>query len=68
MPASVCVCVCVCSYALQLARRGWVEACRQNRELKKGLNIVNGKVVHKGVHQDYPKYAYVDVNDMLKAN
>lgn len=36
-------------YAIQLADLGWQEACRRNNALKKGLNIVAGKVVYKGV-------------------
>ncbi|MGB4838227.1 MAG: alanine dehydrogenase [Saprospiraceae bacterium] len=36
-------------YALQLAGKGWKQACKDNSELKLGLNIVNGKVVYKGV-------------------
>ena len=36
-------------YALQLADKGWQRACRENRELLEGLNIVGGKVVYKGV-------------------
>ena len=36
-------------YALQLADKGWEKACRDNKELKKGLNIVGGKVVYKSV-------------------
>lgn len=36
-------------YALQLANLGWKTACSQNLELQKGLNIVDGKVVYKGV-------------------
>ena len=36
-------------YALQLANKGWQKACRDNEELKKGLNVVNGKIVYKGV-------------------
>ena len=36
-------------YALQLANLGWKVACRDNLELRKGLNIVDGKVVYKGV-------------------
>lgn len=36
-------------YALQLADKGWKKACTQNEELKKGLNVVNGKVLYKGV-------------------
>lgn len=36
-------------YALQLAGKGWKQACKDSLELKKGLNIINGKVVYKGV-------------------
>ncbi len=36
-------------YALQLADKGWQAACRENKELEKGLNIANGKVLYKGV-------------------
>ena len=36
-------------YAIQLANKGWKKACAENEELKKGLNVVNGKVVYKGV-------------------
>ena len=36
-------------YAIQLADKGWQKACRENVALTKGLNIINGKVVYKGV-------------------
>lgn len=36
-------------YALQLANKGWEKACNENTELKKGLNIVNGKIAYKAV-------------------
>ncbi|HSD06062.1 alanine dehydrogenase [Flavobacterium sp.] len=36
-------------YALQLANKGWQKACSENEELKKGLNIANGKILYKGV-------------------
>jgi alanine dehydrogenase len=36
-------------YAIQLANKGWIKACKENEELKKGLNVVNGKIVYKGV-------------------
>ena len=36
-------------YAIQLADKGWQQACRDNHPLKLGLNVVNGKVVYKGV-------------------
>ncbi len=36
-------------YALQLANQGWKRACLNNEELRKGLNILKGKVVYQGV-------------------
>jgi alanine dehydrogenase len=52
-------------YAVQLANKGWKKACEENEELKKGLNIANGKVVYKGVAEawDLP---YHDVESVLK--
>ncbi|WP_348798516.1 alanine dehydrogenase [Flavobacterium adhaerens] len=36
-------------YAIQLANKGWQKACAENEELRKGLNIANGKILYKGV-------------------
>jgi alanine dehydrogenase len=36
-------------YTLQLANMGWKAACLANEDLKKGLNVVLGEVVYKGV-------------------
>ncbi|MBE6181398.1 MAG: alanine dehydrogenase [Rikenellaceae bacterium] len=36
-------------YAIQLANKGWRQACKDNAELAKGLNVVEGKVVYKSV-------------------
>ena len=36
-------------YALQLANKGWRKACADNEELRRGLNVVEGKVVYKEV-------------------
>ena len=40
-------------YALQLANKGWKKACNENEELKKGLNIANGKIVYRGVAESW---------------
>lgn len=40
-------------YALKLADLGWEKACAQNEDLKKGLNIVNGKIVYKAVAEAF---------------
>src|SRR6478609_7905409 len=36
-------------YAVKLAGQGWKKACNENPDLKKGLNVINGKVVYKAV-------------------
>lgn len=36
-------------YAIQLANKGWKKACSENKALREGLNIVEGKVVYKAV-------------------
>ncbi len=51
-------------YALQLANKGWKKACTENEELKKGLNVVDGKVVYKGVAEAFD-LKYTDVKDVL---
>ena len=51
-------------YAIQLANKGWKTACRENEELKKGLNVVEGKVVYKGVSEAFG-LEYTPVDDIL---
>jgi len=51
-------------YALQLANKGWQNACSANEELMKGLNVVKGAVVFKGV-SDAWNLPYTDVNEVL---
>ncbi|MEI8271878.1 MAG: alanine dehydrogenase [Paludibacter sp.] len=36
-------------YALKLANEGWEKACNLHEDLRKGLNIVQGKIVFKAV-------------------
>ena len=40
-------------YAIQLANKGWVDACKENEELKLGLNVIKGDVVYKGVSEAF---------------
>lgn len=51
-------------YALQLANKGWKKACQDNQPLKLGLNVVNGKVVYKGVAEAFD-LPYTDVDSVL---
>lgn len=36
-------------YAIKLAEQGWKKACSTDETLKKGLNVIKGDVVYKGV-------------------
>lgn len=36
-------------YALKLAEKGWREACKEDRSLELGLNVVDGKIVYPAV-------------------
>ena len=51
-------------YALQLANKGWQKACQDNLPLRKGLNVVNGKVVYQGVADAFG-LDHVDVNSVI---
>ena len=51
-------------YVLQLADKGWRKACKDNKELLEGLNVVSGKVVYKGVAEAW-NLPYTPVEDVL---
>jgi len=51
-------------YAIKLADKGWKQACKEDAHLKNGLNVVQGKVVHKGVSDAFGD-PLSDVNDCL---
>jgi len=51
-------------YALQLANKGWKQACHDNLPLRKGLNVVNGKVVYQGVADAF-NLDYTSVEDVI---
>ncbi len=51
-------------YAIQLANKGWKQACADNTELKKGLNVVKGQVVYQGVAEAF-NLAYTQVDAVL---
>ncbi|TRX62122.1 alanine dehydrogenase [Fulvivirga sp. M361] len=40
-------------YAIALANKGWKEACKQNEELKLGLNIIHGEIVYEAVSEAF---------------
>lgn len=51
-------------YAIQLATKGWKQACKDDKALKLGLNVVGGKVVYKGVADAFGLES-VDVETVL---
>lgn len=40
-------------YAIQLADKGWKQACADNKPLSLGLNVVSGKVVYQAVAEAF---------------
>lgn len=40
-------------YAIQLANKGWKQACKDNKELEKGLNVVHGDIVYEAVAETF---------------
>ncbi len=40
-------------YGLELADKGWERAIKENPHLKKGVNVANGDVTHKGVAEAF---------------
>jgi alanine dehydrogenase len=40
-------------YAIQLADKGWKQACKDDASLAKGVNIVDGKITFKGVAEAF---------------
>ena len=51
-------------YALQLADKGWKKALKENTDLAKGANIINGKVTYKGVADAFD-LEYTDIDTLL---
>jgi len=51
-------------YAVQIANKGWRKAMRENKEVKLGANVVNGKITYKGVSDAFDM-AYVDIDSLL---
>lgn len=51
-------------YAIQLAEKGWKKACADSPELRLGLNVVDGKVVYKGVSEAF-NLPYTPVEEIL---
>ncbi len=52
-------------YALQIANKGYKQACQENPALLKGINVVGGIVTYQGVALAH-NLPYKDANDILQ--
>ena len=53
------------NFALELANKGWKTACIENEALRKGLNIIDGRVVYKQVAEVFD-LVYTDVSSLIE--
>jgi len=51
-------------YAVALARKGWKQACTDDAALRLGVNVVDGRVTHRGVADAFDMPCH-DVEDSL---
>jgi len=51
-------------YAIKLANQGWKKASQESMELRKGLNVIQGKVVYKAVADSF-NLPFTDVKEFL---
>jgi alanine dehydrogenase len=51
-------------YAVEIANKGWKKAMRENTEIKRGANVINGKVTYKGVAEAFD-IEYTDIDSLL---
>jgi alanine dehydrogenase len=40
-------------YVLEIADKGFKRAMKENRSLRKGLNVIDAKIVHEGVAEAF---------------
>ena len=52
-------------YALQLADKGWRDACRANHPLALGLNTIGGAITCRGVAAAFPDLPSADLDEAL---
>ncbi|MCG8635036.1 MAG: alanine dehydrogenase, partial [Desulfobacterales bacterium] len=51
-------------YAIEIANKGWKKAMQENKEIKLGANVINGKVVYKAVAEAFD-LDYTPVEEFL---
>ena len=51
-------------YAVEIANKGFEKAVKTNNEVRRGLNIIDGKIVYKGVAEAFG-FDYHDINTII---
>ncbi len=51
-------------YAVEIANKGYEKAVKTNHEIKLGLNVIDGKIVYKGVSDAFD-FKYHDVDSII---
>ncbi len=51
-------------YAVEIANKGWKKAMKENKEIKLGANVINGKVTYKGVSDAFG-LDYTPIDELL---
>mgnify|MGYP001146249094 CR=1 FL=1 len=51
-------------YAVEIANKGWKSAMAENREIKRGANVIHGKITYKGVAEAFG-LEYVPIDGLL---
>ncbi len=51
-------------YAVQIADKGWKKACKDNVEIARGVNIIDGKVTYQAVAEAFG-LTYTPISDIL---
>lgn len=51
-------------YAAEIANKGWKQSMRDNPEIKRGANVINGKITYQGVSDAFG-LEYFPIDDLL---
>jgi alanine dehydrogenase len=52
------------SYAVEIANKGWKQAMQDNKEIRLGANVINGKITCKGVSEAFDM-PYTPIDDLI---
>ncbi len=51
-------------YAIEIANKGWKKAMQENKEIKRGANVIQGKITYKGVAEAFGM-PYTPIEEMI---